>query len=139
MNVTFQHVPPPKEPPWHEIGETLGLCRGLRSEKSRNGQWRCAQCGQMQRAESWLIWVPDGVRKSDPAWSVTEAARVTAYNGHKSGWCLSCAPKAPKETDNHSVPATDTTNIFPAIFVGLMGFFALFIVAVLFLASLRPR
>lgn len=89
----FREVPPPKEAPWHEIGETLGLCKGLRPQRT-DSQYRCAACSKMQPPGSWMVWVPDSVRRGDPAWSVIEAARLNAYNGHLSGWCITCAPKA---------------------------------------------
>lgn len=82
-------VPPPAKAPVDEIAALLGLCSGLRAE--RNSQYRCASCSKMQPDGSWLIWVSDSVRRGDPAWSVTEAARRNAFNGHSSGWCLACA------------------------------------------------
>lgn len=92
----FEPVPPPAKAPVQELAESLGVCVGLRVEKSLGGQWRCACCSRMQPAGTWLVWVPDSVRRGDPSWSVTEAARVNAFNGHSSGWCLSCAPKTPR-------------------------------------------
>lgn len=86
-------VPPPTRTPVHDIGETLGLCRGIRAER-RHSQYRCESCNKMQPAGSWMAWVPDGMRRSDPVWSFEEAARQNAYNGSMSGWCLKCAPKA---------------------------------------------
>jgi hypothetical protein len=94
-SVRMVQVPPPAKAPWHEIGETLGLCEGLRPERSDH-QFRCAACHKMQPSGSWMVWVPDIVRRKDPDWSVTEAARLNAYNGHLSGWCISCAPKTPE-------------------------------------------
>lgn len=88
--VRFEIVPPPAQAPRSDIGETLGLPRGLRPERPR-GQFRCASCEQMQRDPEWIVYVPDGVRIGDPGWSVTESARQNAYNGSGSGWCLTCA------------------------------------------------
>jgi hypothetical protein len=94
-HLRFEQVPPPKEAPIQDIAETLGLCAGLRAERSSH-QYRCSECHRMQPNGSWLVWVPDSVRRGDPAWSVTEACRTNAFNGTGSGWCLSCAPKALK-------------------------------------------
>lgn len=87
----MEPVPPPKQAPSYPESEKLGLLPGLRAEKSRHGQWRCAECQRMQPNDSWQVWVPDGVCNRDPGWSITEACRVSAYNGHLSAWCLSCA------------------------------------------------
>lgn len=88
----FREVAPPERAPVHQIAETLGLCDGLSAERAKS-QFRCANCDQMQCAGSWQVWVPDGVRKADPLWSVTETARRRALNGSWSGWCFDCAPK----------------------------------------------
>lgn len=90
----FVQVPPPERARVHQIGETLGLCTGLRAERS-DRQFRCNACRQMQPHGAWLVWVPDSVRPGDPGWSVEEAARLNYLNGHSSGWCFECAPKAP--------------------------------------------
>lgn len=82
-------APAPAAAPVQGAAENLGLCRGLRAE--RNNQFRCDACGRMRPNGSWLVWVPDSVRKNDPDWSVTEASRLNAFNGHLSGWCLACA------------------------------------------------
>lgn len=83
-------VPPPSKSPFDEKANSLGLVRGLRAQKSRD-QYRCFACSQMQKPDSWLVWVPDAVRLGDPAWSVSEFARQSAFNGTSSGWCLKCA------------------------------------------------
>jgi hypothetical protein len=90
MKAMMQEVPPPTTAPVDDIAETLGLCDGLRPWKADH-QSRCSNCDQMQRSNSWMVWVPDSVKSSDPDWSVTEACRLNAYNGHSSGWCLKCA------------------------------------------------
>lgn len=87
----FREVPPPAQAPVQSRAAELGLPDGLRVETSRSGGWRCACCGSMQRGETDQVWVPDTVQRHDPAWSVTEACRRNAYNGHFSGWCLGCA------------------------------------------------
>lgn len=97
MEVRFEEVPPPENAPVHQIAETLGVANGLRAERAIRGQWRCGCCSKMQPDKSWQVWVPDSVRRGDPVWSVTEAARRGAYNGGWTAWCLSCAPKAPKQ------------------------------------------
>lgn len=104
VHFSFQEVPPPKDAPLQTEAEDLGLVKGLRVEESRHGQWRCCECSAMQPSGSLQVWVPDGVRKRDPDWSVTEACRVNAWNGSHSAWCVRCAPKAQKkrmsETEN---------------------------------------
>jgi hypothetical protein len=97
IHVVMNEVPPPKEVPVQEQAHQLGLCAGLRVEERAHGQWRCGQCGKMQPANSWQVWVPDSVRKGDPDWSISEAARLNAYNGESSAWCLDCAPKQSKK------------------------------------------
>lgn len=92
MNMQFQEVPPPKMAPENPTAKALGLSRGLRVEKGR-GQFRCANCSQMQPDGAMLVWVSDGARIGDPGWSIEERERLNAYNGHGSGWCLSCAQK----------------------------------------------
>jgi hypothetical protein len=93
MEVRFEQVKPPQKARVDQIGETLGLCAGLRARRS-DGQFRCGECLRMQAAGSWKVWVPDGVRKGDPSWSVEEAARLITFNGSATAWCLECAPKA---------------------------------------------
>lgn len=88
----FIEVPPPAKAPVQDIAETLGLCAGLKAERSRS-QYRCAACDKMQPGSTWLVWVPDSVMITDPVWSVIEAGRLNARNGSHSGWCLSCALK----------------------------------------------
>lgn len=104
MEFRFEPVPPPDHAPVDEIGETLGLCDGLRAKRGER-MYRCAQCGVMQEPNAWQVWVPDRVRKNDPDWAVTEAARLNAFNGHFSAWCLSCAPKKPKAAKGKGEPA----------------------------------
>ena len=72
-------------------GESLGLVHGLKAEKSERG-FRCHECRQMQRVGAWLVWVPNGLRKGDPAWAFEEACIYTGQMSG-SGWCLDCAPK----------------------------------------------
>jgi hypothetical protein len=45
----------------------------------------------MVRAGEWEVSVPDSVMLGDPAWSVTDMARCSAYNGEWTAWCLPCA------------------------------------------------
>ena len=94
-NFELVEVPPPQKAPVQDIAETLGLVNGLRAHRS-DDQFRCAECSKMQPNGSWMVWVPDGTGRSDPAWSVEERCRQNAWNGESSGWCLACAPKAPK-------------------------------------------
>lgn len=83
-------VPPPAIAPIDQSAEELLLVPGLRAER-RSSQFRCASCDKMSPNGSWLVWVPDSVRKGDPAWSVSESCRQGAFNGSGSGWCLKCA------------------------------------------------
>jgi hypothetical protein len=87
---SLKQAPPPDAAPIQPAADRLGLCAGLRVQEDHD-QFRCAECNKMQPSGSTLAWVPDGVRRGDPAWSVTESARRGAFNGHSSGWCLSCA------------------------------------------------
>lgn len=82
-----------------QIERPVGIMNGLRYEDNCGG-YRCANCGQMQPPHSGMVYVPDGILKSDPAWAVKEAIQRTRFNGHFSGWCLKCAPKeeSPKAT-----------------------------------------
>lgn len=86
----FEVVPPPASAPLHASAEAHGLPRGLRCEPG-DGQYRCAACSRMQPASALQVWVPDGVRRGDASWSVTERARCNAWNGGWSAWCLGCA------------------------------------------------
>ncbi len=86
----FVEVPPPDAAPVHSRARELGLPDGLRVEVS-GYQWRCASCNEMQPNGSEQVWVPASVRSKDPAWSVTEAARLNAWNGDFSAWCVHCA------------------------------------------------
>lgn len=89
---SFVPVPPPDAAPVQDLADTLGLAPGLRVEEDW-GQFRCACCKRMQPRGSYLVWVPDGVERGDPAWSVTEECRRSAFNGSGSGWCLGCAKR----------------------------------------------
>ncbi len=86
----FKEVPPPAEAPVQQEAGQLGLPKGVRVEHGHR-QWRCSCCSQMQPPNSLQAWIPDSVRRGDPAWSVTEACRVNAYNGSSSAWCIKCA------------------------------------------------
>lgn len=90
MKFQMQIVPPPEKAPIQSLAAELGLCNGLQAEQ-RDSQSRCSCCAQMMPKGSWLVWVPDSIRRGDPSWAVTEAARENAFNGHWSGWCLDCA------------------------------------------------
>lgn len=90
MSNEFMEVPPPKVVPVNSEARALGLVHGLRPEKTPT-QFRCAACAGMEAADSIMVWVPDGTRRGDPGWSVSERARQGAYNGGASGWCLNCA------------------------------------------------
>lgn len=83
-------VPPPEEAREQDLAKSLGLLRGLEVEEY-GSQYRCSNCEKLQPGGSLMVWVPDGVRPDDPAWSVTEMARAVTFNGSGSGWCLSCA------------------------------------------------
>lgn len=106
----FVQAPPPKKAPVQDIAETLGLCAGLRAER-RSDQWRCANCSKMQPVNSWLVWVPDSVRCGDEEWAVVEECRRNAYNGHNSGWCLKCAPKASRKTIIAAMPPKEIVAV----------------------------
>ena len=93
MKGRFEVAPPPKEAPVHAESVDHGVHPSLRVETNIFSQWRCHQCSRMQPRDSLLVWVPDGVQLRDPDWSVTEASRTSAYNGHLSGWCMPCARK----------------------------------------------
>lgn len=86
----------------HSVSASLGVPSYFKCETDF-GQFRCANCSMMQPRGSVLVWVPDGLRQSDPEWAAREAARQNAYNGHVSGWCKECvrqwvpqAPEGPK-------------------------------------------
>jgi hypothetical protein len=83
-------VPPPETIAADPNAERLGLPRGLEAVTSHD-QYRCYNCRKMQPRGSVVVYVPDSVLEGDPAWSVTEAARLNAYNGSGSGWCVKCA------------------------------------------------
>lgn len=80
MRFEFAQVAPPAKAPVHPIAETLGLCDGLKAERS-GGQYRCAACWEMQPVNAWQVWVPDGVQRHDPAWSVEESCRLALTTG----------------------------------------------------------
>lgn len=103
MNEAMTKVPPPATVPVDQVADTLGLCHGLRATRT-DDQYRCACCREMRPPESWIVWVPDGVLKGDPEWSVTESSRRNAYNGHHSGWCLECAKQFTKTVAAAPVP-----------------------------------
>lgn len=92
MKYELIKVQPPNETTIDPIGETIGLCYGLKTERSM-GQFRCAECNRMQPAGSLIVWIPHTVKSSDSEWSITEAARQNTYNGKFTSWCRSCAPK----------------------------------------------
>jgi hypothetical protein len=93
MEFQCHPIPPPSVAPRNSRGETLDLVQGLNVSASIR-QFRCGNCHKMQPTGSEQVWVPDGVAKDDPAWSVEESCRISAYNGHFSAWCVRCAPKA---------------------------------------------
>lgn len=95
MNGAMTEVLPPATAPVDQAADTLGLCPGLHAQRE-DDQYRCACCSEMQPPASWIVWVPDSARKGDPEWSVTEESRQNAYNGHHSGWCLTCAKQFKK-------------------------------------------
>jgi hypothetical protein len=88
----FEEVPPPAAAPVQPRAKELGLLDGLHAHETDH-PYRCGWCSQMQPSGSLQVWVPDGVRRGDPSWSVKEAARRGAYNGHSTAWCLKCARK----------------------------------------------
>lgn len=90
MTFRFEQVPPPNKAPEHERAAELGLLPWLRGEVAER-QFRCASCNGMVARGGVQVWIPDGVRRKDPAWSVEEFCRTNAYNGHFSAWCLKCA------------------------------------------------
>lgn len=98
MRATMREVPPPDVVPIDATAEALGLCRGIKVEKS-SSQFRCSNCNKMQPGGSLFAWVADGVKIGDYRWSIEENERLNAYNGHGSGWCLRCVQRlcgAPK-------------------------------------------
>lgn len=84
--------PPPAIAPVYKRARDIGVLENLRVEQSAR-QWRCGWCNKMQPIGSWLVWVPEGLQKSDPIWAFVEAAKEGAYNGCKGAWCTRCAPK----------------------------------------------
>jgi hypothetical protein len=119
MELRFEQVEPPSTAPLDDNAEDLLLLPGLRAEP-RDRQFRCAACSRMQPTGSWLVWVPDGVRKTDPAWSVTEACRLSAFNGHGSGWCLKCAQSFCRPSLNLIRPkAMNRPSVLLSLYVGI--------------------
>jgi hypothetical protein len=106
----FVEVPPPEDVPIQDRAAELGLIPGLRVEASRHGQWRCCECGQMQRPGSDQVWVADGVRMGDEPWSVSESARAVAYNGGSSAWCMACAKKLGRKWKHIKARIADTSS-----------------------------
>lgn len=100
----FKMCPPPKEAPVDPTATKLGLVAGLRAELTPS-MYRCDQCNEMVPSGSWQVWVPDSVRRNDPAWAVTEAVRLNSYNGSFSAWCLPCGKKLghPNSKSNKSL------------------------------------
>lgn len=123
----FTEVPPPAQAPIQTRAQELGLPAGLRVETDRS-QWRCANCHMMQPGGSEQVWVPDGVCAGDPEWSVTEAARLGAYNGDSSAWCLRCARK-------FSGRSTITTGIATRIPLEVIGFLSFIAVLAIIAAA----
>lgn len=109
---TAEIVPPPAKIPVQKRAQELGLPDGLRVDSQVRSGWRCDQCDRMQHSGTELVWVPDGVKLSDPIWSVTEIARQNAFNGSWSGWCLSCARKL-----GHAGPGIGVGWFLAAVFV----------------------
>lgn len=94
--IELEEVPPPKKAPIDQIAETMGLVNGLKVERNQFNPFRCASCGSFIKKGEWTVLVPYGVRYGDDAKDVEEAARLSAFNGHFTSWCLSCAPKKPR-------------------------------------------
>lgn len=115
----FEQVPPPDKAPEQSEAKKLGLVTGLRAERSRNRPWRCGNCSTMQPGGSTQVWVPDSVRRGDPEWSVTEACRQNAWNGHHTAWCLKCAPKAKKKPKEVSDASSDTSARGKSLWSGI--------------------
>lgn len=90
---SFVEVPPPEKVPVQPLAQSLGLAAGLTAEINHRGGWRCSNCSNYQRDGAAIVWVPDGVSISDSLFAVSDQARREAFNGHGSGWCLSCARK----------------------------------------------
>lgn len=110
MTFEFREVPPPAKAPIDEVAAMHGLPNGLRVYASEGG-CRCANCSTWQNPGAPMVWVPDSVQPSDSRDSVTEQARLMAFNGCSSGWCLSCAK---------SLGRGDVLGI-PAPYVAVLG------------------
>lgn len=135
MGWSFQEVPPPKAAPIQDRAKELGLLDGLQVEASRHGQWRCSNCNEMQPSGVDRVWVPDSVRAGDPAWSVTEACRVNAYNGHCSAWCMSCALRLGGSLRSSIASGAARFNYFPFTFGAIMIMLMVGIFAILMALS----
>ena len=94
MRGAFRLVPvqPPKDVPIQALAAERGLVPGLRVETAR-AIFCCGGCREMRPAGSESVWIPDGVRLSDPAWAIAEQCRLSAFNGNFSLYCIGCAPK----------------------------------------------
>lgn len=124
MEFRLEQVPPPDTAPVFPKARDLGLADGLRVEVS-NSQYRCGECWKMQPRDSLSVWVPDGVRKGDPVWSVTESCREYAYNGSFTSWCVSCAKSlsAGKSGTAHTPISDDDMDALSiAMLVGCLCF-----------------
>jgi hypothetical protein len=98
MKAHFEPVPPPREAPEQPEAKRLGLLRGLRTETTTSGPYRCASCSRWMRKGDTEVQVPDAVNAGDSADVITEACRRNAYNGSFSAWCLPCALKLGRPT-----------------------------------------
>ena len=111
-------VPPPGKVRIDDRATHLGLVTGLRVKQSRDA-YRCGLCGQMQQADTPLVWVPDwSVRIGDPAWSITEQCRQAAYNGDWGGWCIGCARRlteAARGSERDDAQEPDDSAVAPQL------------------------
>jgi hypothetical protein len=89
MDLELTPVPPPPEPPHYAAARDLGIPPCLRAE-ARDYAFRCAHCHQRAKPGTPIVWVPDGATSRA---NLEEEARLNAYNGEHSGWCLPCARK----------------------------------------------
>lgn len=92
MHLQMEEVPPPATLKSDELADSLGLAHGLSAEQAPGG-WRCTHCSRFQRDAGIMVWVPDAVKMGDSPEAIYEVARLNAYNGSASGWCLACALK----------------------------------------------
>lgn len=107
----FVEVPPPAAAPVQVRAKELGLLDGLRVEPARHDQWRCAECHAMQSSGAEQVWVPDGVERGMSAQAVTEMARLGAFNGGASAWCVPCARTIGKRHQIRKDIASGLVNI----------------------------